>query len=111
MELGKELGLVPADDWRHDGDPHAHWHAEHLNHHEDLKPAAEMLASAAARFRVGEPERAPYFYRYFCRYLDGREGGRALCEKVLSWERALIAEATIVPLGLRFVATLENHSP
>ena len=105
MAFGQRLGLVPEDPWQGGDDPLAAWLAEHRDHHEDLQPAQAMLAAVGERFRLGEPERAPYAYRYYCRYLDGRPDGRAVCEAALHWERRLIDAGAIVPLGLRFTAT------
>jgi SAM-dependent methyltransferase len=102
MQVGQALGVVPADEWRHSGDPLRTWLEEHRERH--LHEAAAMLASLREELTIEGIARAPYVYRWFVRYTAGRPELERLPETILDWESRSIDLGTIQALGLRVVA-------
>jgi len=101
-------GLAPADEFVHEGDPLGSWLREHerdCHLHRDTAMREALLASFAPLPLPLEGERVPYFFRYACRWLAGREDGLALSRALLERERELLARGEIVPIGWRWVGT------
>ena len=100
IRLGRAAGLLRAEEWDLEAEPLRAWRADRRGH--EIHDEGAMLAAAQGSFQVGRLERAPYFYRYFARELEGHANGRAVAAAVLDTETRLIASGAIVPLGLRF---------
>jgi SAM-dependent methyltransferase len=81
-------GAIPAD-------PISHWREHHFGRH-SVSTAEEMLSEIPQHFRIATMLHVPYLYRYFLEDVEMEQGF-----KLLEWERRLIAEDMLPPIGIR----------
>lgn len=92
------------DDPRTIEDPMQAWIDDH--HHEHaLNTGEEMIKRIEDYFHVVSIERNAYLYRSICGKLDSNEHSYRIARKILMIENRLIQMKTILPNGLRIVAT------
>ena len=102
LRVGRDLGIVPADEWNWDAVPLDGWREPSREH--GLHTGAAMLEALAERFDPEPSTGAPYAYRWFARYLEGDPRGHAVTRAIYDTEVALIEAESIVPIGLRAAA-------
>ncbi|HZU98884.1 MAG TPA: methyltransferase domain-containing protein [Planctomycetota bacterium] len=88
----------------HGTDPLASWKKEH-EHDPPLHPGKALVAATRRVFGPSKAERGPYLYRYFCLGLEQTARGAAVASAILDVETRLVAEGSLVPIGLRILAT------
>jgi 2-polyprenyl-3-methyl-5-hydroxy-6-metoxy-1,4-benzoquinol methylase len=86
-----------------DIDPMARWLKHHLEDHQ-LADSKSMEAALQEKFTITHRETAPYLYRYLVRYLQEDNQGASIAQRMLNWEKHLIAIGQLKEIGLRFVA-------
>jgi SAM-dependent methyltransferase len=82
-------------------DPLERWRQRH-GHQPPLHPGTAMLEAAAARFRLGTPERRAYLHRYLVERLPADGRGAAIFSTLRDREKLRVAQGLLQPAGLRF---------
>jgi len=83
-----EAGSIPQD-------PLKNWQDHHFEKH-DVIPSSDILPVLPLYFDLIHVEQVPYLYRYLLDYVSHEQG-----QQIFDWEAALMASATITPIGIR----------
>lgn len=93
------VGVDPSAQWRHDHETDPPLHS-----------GAEMLAALQTDLVLRSSRRGEGLWVYLCQWLHDTEQGGRLALELRELEASLLSTEVIVPVGLRFVLDVGDHS-